>query len=208
MRSAFRGARIGALVAIALFADTSAFAQAPAGVPTRVRGQIERVEGNVLHIKDRQGAAVAVRLSTTPAVSQVVKADLGDIKTGTYVGTAAVPQPNGSLRALEVLIFPEGMRGTAEGHGPWDLTPDSTMTNATVESSVSNVSGRALTLKYKGGEKTVLVPPDAPIVTLEPGTPAMLVPGAHVLVIAMRQPDGTITAGRVLVGKDGLVPPM
>src|SRR5687767_5971332 len=99
------GARIGAFVAIALVAD--AYAQAPSGTPMRVRGQIERVEGNVLHVKDRQGAAVMVRLAANPAVSQLVKADLGDIKAGTYVGVTAVPQAEGSLRALVVMIFPE-----------------------------------------------------------------------------------------------------
>jgi hypothetical protein len=202
-----RLARLICIAAVVLPLEIS-LAQTPAGTPVRVRGQIERIEGNMLQVKDRQGATVNIRLAEAPRVSQVLKSDIGDIKTGTYIGTAAVPQPDGTLRALEVLIFPEAMRGTAEGHGPWDLAPQSTMTNATVESTVSGVSGRSLTLKYKGGEKTVIVPPDAPVVTLGPGTREMLTPGSHVVVFALRQPDGTMNGTLVLVGKDGLVPPM
>jgi len=120
-----------------------------------------------------------------------------------------MPQPDGTQTALEVLVFPEPMRGSNEGHYPWDLKPGSMMTNATVADAVAmNPGGRRMTLKYKDGEKTVVVPDDAPIVTFEPGDKAMLVPGAHVLVTATKQPDGTLTAARVAVGKNGLVPPM
>ncbi len=178
------------------------------GTPVRVRAEIVKLEGQTLHLKDRKGAAVAVKLADNYAVSSLSKADIAAIKPGTYVGTAAIPQRDGTLKAIEILIFPDAMKGTAEGHGPWDLTPESTMTNATVDSAVISVEGRRLTLKYKDGEKTVIVPPEAPVVQLGPGTPDLIKPGSHVFIIARRQPDGTITAARVTVGKDGLVPPM
>jgi hypothetical protein len=120
-----------------------------------------------------------------------------------------MPQADGSLVSLEVLVFPESMRGSGEGHYPWDLQPGSMMTNATVaEVGSAGAKGRRVTLRYKDGEKSIVVPEDVPIVTFEPGERSMLVPGAHVLLTATRQPDGTLTAARVAVGKDGLVPPM
>jgi hypothetical protein len=147
-------------------------------------------------------------LTPQATVSAVIPADIGAIREGTFIGTAASPGPDGQLQAHEVLIFPETMRGTGEGHYPWDLAPGSTMTNATVSAVVSGVSGRALTLTYKGQQGTVVVPPDAPIVTLAPGDDSLLKPGNHVFLSARRQPDGAYTAERIAVGKDGLVPPM
>ncbi len=193
------------LLALPEIAAAQGTAPAP---PVRVRAEIVKLEGTVLHLKDRQGAAVSVKLADNFAVSSLSKADIGDIKPGTYVGTAAIPQSDGSLKAIEVLIFPDAMRGTGEGHRPWDLTPESTMTNATVDSSVSQVNGRTLTLKYKDGSKTIVVPPEAPIVAMGPGSADMLKPGSHVFIIANKQPDGSLAAARVTVGKDGLVPPM
>ncbi len=178
------------------------------GIPVRVRAEIVRLEGQTLHLKDRQGAAVAVKRADNYRLTALTKADAAAITPGTYVGTAAVPQRDGTLKAIEVLIFPDAMKGTGEGHRPWDLTPESTMTNATVDSAVTKVEGRALTLKYKDGEKIVIVPPEAPVVQLGPGTPELIKPGNHVFIFATRQPDGTLTAAGVTVGKDGLVPPM
>ena len=118
-----------------------------------------------------------------------------------------MPQPDGTQRALEIHVFPESMRGTGEGHRPFDLQPQSTMTNGTV-GSVTGTIGRTLTVTYQGGEKTIVVPPDTPIVAFEPGTRAMLAAGAHIILIGTRAEDGVITATRILVGKDGLIPPM
>jgi len=130
------------------------------------------------------------------------------IKPGSFIGTVATQEPDGMLRASEVQVFPESMRGTGEGHRPWDLGPNSTMTNGTVGELKRITDERMLTVVYKGGTKTVIVPPSAPIVTYEPGSPALLVPGVHVIVTATRNPDETLTAIRIGVGRDGLVPPM
>jgi hypothetical protein len=176
--------------------------------PTRIRGTVESVEGSTLTVKTREGPSVRIGLAPGWTVSALSRAELGDIKAGTYVGTAAEPQPDGTLKALEVPIFPEAMRGVGEGHRPWDLTPGSSMTNATVEAAVEGVDGRVLTLSYKGGTQRVVVPADAPIVTPSAGDPSMVVPGARVFIFANRQPDGSLTASRLTVGKDGLVPPM
>ena len=173
----------------------------------RVRGTVEKLDGQMLTVKSRDGSPVAVALADNYAVSTVVKADLADIKPGDYIATAALAQPDGMLRAQMVQIFPEALRGIAEGHFPWDLTPDSTMTNATVANVVSKVDNRTLTLKYKGGEKTVVVPLTAPVVTLKPGSKDQLTPGSHVFIVAAKQADGSLKAGRVSVGENGMVPP-
>ena len=195
--------QVAAAVGLALLLGASA---AWAQSPTRVRGTIERLDGPILTVKSREGADVTVRLADNLSVSGVVKAALTDIKPGSYVGIAALPRA-GELNAVEVLVFPEAMRGTAEGHGPWDLLPESTMTNATVAESVDRVQGRTLTLKYKDGERTITVPPEAPIVTLVPADRTELKPGAAVFIPAARQPDGSLQASRVLVGRD-IAPPM
>jgi hypothetical protein len=191
-----------------LFLAVAAMAQAPAAPTQRVRGDVVALDGLNLQVRSRSGEALTVKLAETYAVTAVAKIGIDRIVPGVYVGTASMPQPDGSQRALEVLLFPEARRGSGEGHYPWDLQPGSMMTNATVADVVSVDKDRKLTLKYKDGEKTVFVPPDAPIVTFEPGDRAMLVPGAHILVTVTKQPDGTLTAGGVAVGKDGLVPPM
>jgi hypothetical protein len=177
--------------------------------PTRVRGTIERVDGPLLMVKSRDGAELTVRLADDVLVVGLVARALTDIKAGDYVGSAAVPAAGGALRALEVHIFPETMRGTGEGHRPHDLLPESTMTNATVAETVQRVDGHTLTLKYKDGEKTLMVPAETPIVTYVPGDRAELKPGAKIFIVnATRQPDGTLQAARVTVGRDGLTPPM
>ncbi|MEX2223482.1 MAG: DUF5666 domain-containing protein [Candidatus Rokuibacteriota bacterium] len=191
---------------------------ASAQVPIRVRGAIAKVSGQTLTISSRDNSTVDVKLAADYTVVGVVKAELADIKAGAFVGVAALPQPDGSFRAQEVLIFPESARGAGEGHYPWDLSPGdlspgdlspgSTMTNATVDVMVERVEGPLLTLKHKGGTVTVSVPADVPIVTFAPGDRAMLQAGAHVFIPAQQHADGHVTAGRVLVGKDGLVPPM
>jgi hypothetical protein len=193
-----------------VFLALSATALAQAPLPTqRIRGDVTALDGVNLQVKSRSGEALAIKLADNYTVTAVVKIDMSAIKTGTFVGTASMPQSDGTQTALEVLVFPEAMRGSSEGHYPWDLRPGSMMTNATVaEAVVEATGGRRMLLKYKDGEKWVVVPPDAPIVTFEPGDRAMVVPGAHVLITATKQPDGNLTAARVAVGKNGLVPPM
>ena len=193
------------LVAGLVGAASLATAQAPT---QRIRGDVVALDGNVLHVKSRTGEALTVKLADNFAVSAVVKRDLAAVVPGTFIGTATMPGADGMLQSLEILIFPEAARGSGEGHYPWDLQPGSMMTNATVSEVVAHDTARKLTLKYKDGEKVVVVPPGTPVVTFEPGERAMLVPGAHVMFGATRQPDGTLTATRVNVGKDGLVPPM
>lgn len=181
---------------------------ASAQVPIRVRGAIVKLSGQTLTVSPRDNSTVDVKLADPYTVVGVVKAALSDIKPGAFVGIAALPQPDGSFRAQEVLIFPESARGTGEGHYPWDLSPGSTMTSATVDVMVERVEGPLLTLKHKDGSVKVAVPGDVPIVTFAPGDPTLLRPGAYVFIPAQQHADGRVTAGRVLVGKDGLAPPM
>jgi hypothetical protein len=175
----------------------------------RVRGTIERLEGPIYVVKARDGAELKVTLMDNGLVVALVKASLADIKPGLFVGSTGMPQPDGSQKAIEVHIFPEAMRGTGEGHYPWDLQADSTMTNANVEQSVASVDGQTLTLKYKTGEKKIIVTPQTVIVTYNPGDKADLKPGTKIFVAAAKkQPDGTLQAARINYGKDGLTPPM
>jgi hypothetical protein len=175
----------------------------------RVRGTIERVEGQTLVVKSREGAELKVVLADNAVVVAIVKASLSDIKQGSFVGVTGMPQADGSQKAVEVHIFPEAMRGTGEGHRPWDLRPQSTMTNANVERTVAGVDGHTLTLKYKDGEKKIIVVPETAIVTYVPGDKSELKPGVKIFIAAAnKQPDGTLQAPRVNFGKDGLTPPM
>jgi hypothetical protein len=197
----------GAALIVTTFAGVStSSAQQP---PVRVRGEIVRADGNTLLIKERDGSNVTVKLNDNARVSGVVKASLADIKPGMYIGTSALPQPDGSQRALHIHIFPEALRGVAEGHTPYDVQPGSTMTNATV-AEVSSVSdGQTFLLKYKDGEKKLIVPAGTPIVGYAPGKMDELQPGAKIIIMAaQKQPDGTLTAGSIGIGRDGLTPPM
>lgn len=184
-----------------------AFAQSAQTV--RLRGQIETLEGGVLKMKTRAGEAVAVKLAPNYGVTELRKAELSEIKDGLYIGVTAMPQKDGTLRAIAIHIFPQAMKGTAEGHGPWDVAPETTMTNATVDGEVTKGASTTLKVKYKDGEKTVVVVPETKIVAMEPGKPEMLKPGAHILIFgATKAADGSLSASRVVVGRDGLVPPM
>jgi hypothetical protein len=176
--------------------------------PVRVRGTIERVDGGIYIVKSRDGAELKLKLAAGGGISAIVPAALADIKPGKYIGVAALPMADGSQKALEVHIFPEPMRGTAEGHRPWDLQPKSTMTNANVEAQVASADGQLLTLKYKDGEKKIIVPPGIPIVTYAPADVSDLKAGAKIFVVAAKKlPDGTLETSRISVGK-GAAPPM
>jgi hypothetical protein len=186
-----------------------AFSSANAKDVARVRGTIDRIDGAYYVVKSRDGSELKITLADNAPVAAVVKAELSDIKPGSFVGVASMPQADGSQRALEVLIFPEALRGTGEGHYSWDLHPQSMMTNANVEQTVTGVDGQTLTLKYKDGEKKVVVPSSTPIVTFAPGDRSNLKPGAKIFIAAAKkQPDGSLEALRIAYRKDGLVPPM
>ncbi len=198
------------LAALTLFAFGSVFGSVAYAQDTvRVRGTIDRVEGPIYVVKSRDGAELKVALAENGIVVAIVKASLSDIKPGLFVGSTAMPQPNGSQKAIEVHIVPEAMRGTGEGHYPWDLQANSTMTNANVEETVAGVDGQTLTLKYKTGEKKIVVTPQTVIVTYSPGDKNEIQPGTKIFIAAAKkQADGTLQAVRINYGKDGLTPPM
>jgi hypothetical protein len=185
----------------------SAWAQQPPTV--RVRGTIEALDGSLLAVKSRDGADLKVRLTDNVTVFGVAKTTISEIKQGSYIGVSAMPEPDGTQKALAVQIFPESQRGVAEGFRPWDLRPNSTMTNATVAETVQGTDGEIILVKYKDGEKKVLVPPDTPIVSFVAGDRSELKPGARIIIFsATRKEDGTLEAARVNVGRDGITPPM
>jgi len=192
------------VIAVALADMGAALAQDT----VRIRGTIERVDGPVYLVKARDGSELKVTLADNPQIAGVTKASLSDVKQGSFVGITGMPRPDGSQTALEVHIFPESMRGTGEGHYPWDLRPQSTMTNANIQQIVTAVDGPTLTLKYKDGEKKIFVPADAPIVAYVPGDKADLKPGAKVFIVAAKQADGMLQGRAWRVGRDGVTPPM
>lgn len=196
----------GALACLALLLAAAPLAAQPA--PTRVRGTIETVSGTVVKVRTREGEDLAITLPETARVLAVVRATLADIGPGSYVGVAGIPRPDGSQMAIEVQIFPEALRGAGEGFRPWDLMPESTMTNATVAETVTRTEGRTLTLRYKDGEKLIVVPPEAPIVTFAPAGRADIKPGVKIFTSVVKAADGTATASSITVGRDGVDPPM
>ena len=200
-------------VAIGMLFALPAAAQAPTsgapdGTRTRIRGTVEKLEGQTLTVKSRDGQQVTIALAPDFTVQGVAKRHLADIKTGDYVASTSVKGAEGNLHAVEIHIFPEAMRGVAEGQQPWDLVPDGLMTNATVSGITEAPQGQLLKVSYKGGEAEVIVGPDIPIVTYVPGDPGLLKPGAAIFCIALKKPDGALTAARVTAEKDGVKPPM
>jgi len=189
---------------VAVLAVSPALAQQPQTV--RLRGPIEAVDGSTLTVKAGEAGDVKVKLTDNAAVYGVVKASLADIKPGAFIGVGATPQADGSQRAIQIMIFADVQRGTGEGHRPWDR-PNTTMTNATVDTTVAGVDGQMVVVKYKDGEKKIVIPPDAPIVRYEIGAKDDLKPGAAFTVLAAtRKPDGTFEASRINVGRAGIVP--
>lgn len=195
-----------ALAALSMYGTIAWGQQAP---PTRIRGTIAAVDGPLLTIKTREGSDVKVRMTDNVAVFGVVKTSLSEIKEGSYIGVSAMPEPDGTQKALAVHIFPENQRGAAEGFRPWDLRPNSTMTNATVAETVKGTDGQNILVKYKDGEKKVVVPPETPIVTFVAGDTSEVKPGVKIIIFgAAKKEDGTLEANRVNVGRDGITPPM
>lgn len=173
-----------------------------------VRGTIVKVDGNVLALRSGEGAELELTLTENATIVAVVKASMADIKEGTFLGSAAMPQPDGSQRALEVHIFPERMRGAGEGHRPYGPVPSGTMTNgAATEPTVTGVDGHTIIVKYKDGEKKIVIPPGVPIVRYEIGSKDDLKAGARFTVFTpVKKPDGSLEASRINVGRDGVVP--
>jgi len=197
--------RMFTFVLALLLGSGAAFAQsAPA---QRLRGTVESFDGSLLVMKERGGETLSLALADNFTVNEVLPIELSAIQPNSFVGIASLPQADGSLRALEVLVFPEAARGSGEGHYPWDLQPGSMMTNATVADVAAVAQGRQLRLRYKDGEKTVSVPAEVPVVTFKPGDKTLLVPGAKVMVTAQMR-DGKPTAMRALAGRNGFTPPM
>jgi len=193
------------ILAGALVAASCAMAAAQQAQTQRVMGTIQAVNGPTLTVKTRDGEA-KVNVIDKVAVFGVVKATTADIKPGSYVGVGAMPQPDGSQKAIRVMIFADVQRGTGEGHRPW-VQPGSTMTNATVDTTVASVDGQVLMVKYKDGEKKVVIPPGLAIQAYVVGDKSELKPGASILIVsAAKKPDGTLEAARVNVGRGGVVP--
>ena len=201
MIRAVAGLLIAAVSALAL-------AQAPANPPVRIRGTVEKIDGQMLTVKATNGQSMTVKLADNYMVMGIAKASVADVASGKFIGTTTVGERDGGLVALEIHIFPENMRGTGEGHYDWDLRPASKMTNANVANVKAMGKERLLTVQYKGGEKQILVPENAVVVSFTPAEKSELKPGANVFVNSQRQADGSLTAPRVNVGLNGLVPPM
>jgi hypothetical protein len=172
----------------------------------RLRGTIEALSDSKLTLRERSGQRTELALSPTYTVTEVFPIALTDIKPGSFVGVGAMPQPDGSQRAIAVLLFPENMRGTGEGHRPFDFLPQSTMTNATVADVAAIAGGQRLELKYKDGAKTIVVPPDTPIISMRPGDRSLLVVGAPV-ALNVQEINGQPTIVRVNAGRNGFAPP-
>jgi hypothetical protein len=200
----------GLLASLVLAASLSVVG-IPAGAATApvttVRGTITANAGDKLTIKTRAGSQLEVALRKDTLVRAITLADMSEIQPGRYIGTSAVPLADGSLKALEIHVFPPAMAGTGDGHRPWDLTPNSSMTNGMIGELVTS-NGRTITVKYKGGEKKVVVPDNVPVVNIEPGDRSLLVPGTHVVLFAEKDAAGALTARAISAGKNGITPPM
>ena len=185
----------------------TAAAQAPAPERIAVRGTITALNGEELKVHSNRGEDLTVHLLPQTQVRGVTLANIADIKPGSYIGSAAVPQADGTLKALEIHVFPPEMAGTGDGHRPFDLTKESTMTNGSVGDLVTS-NGRSMTVNYKGGQKTIVVPDDVPIVNLVSGDRSLLSPGVKIVLRAEKAADGSLNAQSISAGKNGVTPPM
>ncbi|MDO9427433.1 MAG: hypothetical protein Q7T93_11445 [Methylobacterium sp.] len=173
----------------------------------RYRGTLEKVDGSTLTIKPRTGDSITVQFSNDTKILAATTGQLADIKSESYIGTAAIPQPDGTQKALQVTVFSSSLRGTADGHYPWDLGTNSTMTNGAV-GTLSGTDGRTLLVKYQGGEKKVVVPDDVPVTLVDPGEKSILVPGSKLVAFTKKGADGALTAPSLIIGRTGTVPSM
>ncbi|KQP10498.1 hypothetical protein ASF28_05070 [Methylobacterium sp. Leaf99] len=202
-----RAARLATLLATAGLGLATALPASAEAPVVRIRGTIASVEGQTVSIKPRVGEAVTVRLGDAVRVAGASAAKIADIQPDSYVGTAATPQPDGSLKALEVAVFAPSMRGTGDGHYPWDLEKENTMTNGAV-GAVTGTTNRTITVTYAGGQKVITVPDDVPVVALAPGDASLIKPGARVVAFTRADASGTAVVDRMVVGQNGTVPPM
>jgi hypothetical protein len=200
------GLRVGVAIVACLMATLS-IAQSNPAPSVRLRGEVLQVLTDQFVLKNRSGETLTVSFESNVPISEAYPIGIESIKPNAYIGTAALPSGEGSLKALEVLVFPEAARGTGEGHYPWDLQPGSTMTNATVSQLQSKSSGYEIELQYKGGQKTVTLQQGVPIVSIRPGSKALLVTGAQLVVLA-HQVEGQWRALRITAGREGFKPPM
>ncbi len=196
---------IAIVFALGLGGEAVAQSAAP---PVRVRGIVAAADASSLTVTTREGSTAKLAMTADTSVSAVVPLGMDALKPGAFIGTTAVPGPDGKLKAIEVHVFPEAMRGTGEGHRDWDLQPGSSMTNANVDAVVTATNGRQLQLSYKGGNTMVEVPEQTPIVTLAPAERSELKPGVAVFAIVTKGADGTLTANRLTIGRNGIKPPM
>jgi hypothetical protein len=201
MRRLTAGSALALIIAV-----STAAAQQPQFV--RLRGAIESADNQTLTVKGRDGTVMTMKLPEGIAVRGLEKKSVADVKQGGFVGITAMPQADGTQKAVEIHIFPEAMRGTGEGHRPWDLMPNSTMTNGSIDSAVAAVDGNELVLKYKDGEKKFIIPANVEVVMFVPGSVADLKPGEKVFVAAKKLPDGTLEPQFITVGHNGVNPPM
>ncbi len=197
---------VALVFASSMAASSIALARQPQIV--RLRGTIESLDGQTLMVKGRDGATMTMKLPDGVPIRGIEKKSVADVKQGGFVGITAMPLPDGTQKAVEIHIFPEAMRGTGEGHRPWDLMPNSTMTNGSIDSAVASVDGKELVLKYKDGEKKFVIPANIEVVMFVPGSTADLKPGEKVFVAAKKLPDGTLEPLFVTVGHNGVNPPM
>jgi hypothetical protein len=200
--------RVLCAAGMSLLATTVVWAQ---GAPVRVRGEITKVDGNTLSIKSRTGENLTVKIAEPPRIAAMVKATLADIKEGSFIGVSAMPQPDGTQKAYAIHIFLDAQKGVVADRfdDKWDNRPGSTMTNANVATTVAGKDGQDILVKYKDGEKKVIVPPNTPVARFNPGTKDDLKPGAQFFIVAgTKQDDGSITAPAINVGRDGVAPPM
>jgi len=193
---------------IALLAVPAAAQNPPEGTPTRIRGTVEKLDGQTLTVKSREGQQLTIALAPNFTVSYLVKKTLGDVKAGDYVATTSMKGTDGKNHAVELRIFPEALRGTAEGQFAWDLMPDSLMTNATVSGVTSAPQGQTLKVNYKGNESEIVVGTDTPVFGYGSGDASLLKPGAAIFMVALKKPDGSFSAARATAEKDGIKPPM
>jgi hypothetical protein len=195
------------IIALAGLVALPAFAQNPPP-PVRVRGTVEKLDGNKLTVKSRDGSDVDITLADNVGIVYLVKKSMADIKTGDYLASTGLKGTDGKIHAIEVRIFPEALRGAGEGQYPWDLKPDTVMTNATAGTITKEADGNVVSVTYKGTTSDYIIDPTTPIFTYAQGDKSLLVPGAAVFVIAQKKDDGSLSTARLTAEKDGIKPPM
>ena len=196
----------GALIAI--LALPAAAQNAPEGTPTRIRGTVEKLDGQTLTVKSRDGQQLTIALAPNVAVAYLVNKSLADVKAGDFVASTSTKGTDGKNHAVELRIFPEAMRGLGEGQYAWDLVPESLMTNATVSGVTGAPQGQTLKVNYKGNESEIVVGTDTPVFGYSAGDASLLKPGSAIFIVALKKPDGSLSAARVTAEKDGVKPPM